>query len=135
MSRPRYDWWGYVKGMIRRYPALKADHEQLHTTTMTMSYTEHIGDSEASRTTENIAIRELPTTEQREYEAVLRAIKATKRYKGGDERLAIIRLIYWDKSHNIDGAAIVTHCSSSSAHRYHTEFLRLVASYYGLLDN
>lgn len=19
MSRPRYDWWGYVKGMIRRY--------------------------------------------------------------------------------------------------------------------
>lgn len=20
MSNPRYDWWGYVKGMIRRYP-------------------------------------------------------------------------------------------------------------------
>lgn len=20
MSRPRYDWWGYAKGMIRRYP-------------------------------------------------------------------------------------------------------------------
>ena len=20
MSKPRYDWWGYVKGMIRRYP-------------------------------------------------------------------------------------------------------------------
>lgn len=23
MSRPRYDWWGYVKAVIRRYPALK----------------------------------------------------------------------------------------------------------------
>lgn len=23
MSSPRYDWWGYVKAIIRRYPALK----------------------------------------------------------------------------------------------------------------
>ena len=23
MSRPRYDWWGYVKAIIRRYPVLK----------------------------------------------------------------------------------------------------------------
>lgn len=22
MSKPRYDWWPYVKGMVRRYPAL-----------------------------------------------------------------------------------------------------------------
>ena len=25
MSNPRYDWWGYVKGMIRRYPKLNAN--------------------------------------------------------------------------------------------------------------
>lgn len=24
MSRPRYDWWGYIKAVIRRYPALKS---------------------------------------------------------------------------------------------------------------
>ena len=23
MSKPRYDWWGYIKAVIRRYPALK----------------------------------------------------------------------------------------------------------------
>lgn len=23
MSKPRYDWWSYVKGMIRRYPELR----------------------------------------------------------------------------------------------------------------
>jgi len=23
MSSPRYDWWGYVKAIIRRYPTLK----------------------------------------------------------------------------------------------------------------
>lgn len=25
MSSPRYDWWGYAKGMIRRYPASQAE--------------------------------------------------------------------------------------------------------------
>lgn len=24
MSRPRYDWWGYIKAVIRRYPILKS---------------------------------------------------------------------------------------------------------------
>lgn len=28
MSRPRYDWWPYVKGMIRRYPALAEQYEK-----------------------------------------------------------------------------------------------------------
>ena len=30
MSRPRYDWWAYVKGMIRRYPSLCAEEKALH---------------------------------------------------------------------------------------------------------
>ena len=25
MSSPRYDWWGYVKAIIRRYPRMKDD--------------------------------------------------------------------------------------------------------------
>ena len=29
MSTPRYDWWPYVKGMIRRYPELCARQEEL----------------------------------------------------------------------------------------------------------
>lgn len=28
MSRPRYDWWAYVKGMIRRYPSLCAEEKR-----------------------------------------------------------------------------------------------------------
>lgn len=24
MSRPKYDWWSYIKAVIRRYPALKS---------------------------------------------------------------------------------------------------------------
>ena len=32
MSTPRYDWWPYVKGMIRRYPELRSRDADLHTT-------------------------------------------------------------------------------------------------------
>ncbi len=28
MSRPRYDWWGYAKGMIRRYPGAVTARER-----------------------------------------------------------------------------------------------------------
>lgn len=35
MSTPRYDWWPYVKGMIRRYPELCHKEAALHDTTIT----------------------------------------------------------------------------------------------------
>ena len=38
MSRPRYDWWPYVKGMIRRYPALRAQYTDLHSPGVTAGY-------------------------------------------------------------------------------------------------
>lgn len=28
MSKPRYDWWGYAKGMIRRYPDRVTEDEK-----------------------------------------------------------------------------------------------------------
>ena len=38
MSTPRYDWWPYVKGMIRRYPELCRREADLHTTAVTPNY-------------------------------------------------------------------------------------------------
>ena len=61
-----------------------------------------------SHTTELVAIRELPTAEQREYEAVRRAIATTERYKDGRDRLKVIRLVFWDRSHTIEGAGLNT---------------------------
>lgn len=28
MSKPRYDWWGYAKAIIRRYPTLRAELQE-----------------------------------------------------------------------------------------------------------
>ena len=135
MSKPRYDWWPYVKGMIRRYPALRAQYADLHSTSVTADYSgmPHCGGE--SRALEAVALRELPSTSQREYEAVRRAVEATERYRNGRDRLYIIKLVLWDKSHTLEGAALMVPCGAASAWRWHGEFIRLVAGNYGLLDD
>jgi len=134
MSRPRYDWWGYVKGMIRRYPRLKERYRDLHTVSGVADYSGIPHGTEPSRTTEAIAIKELPTNAQREYEAVRRAIAMTERYKDGRDRLAIIKMVLWDGQYTLSGAALRIPCSYRTARRYHSDFIFMVAKNYGLLD-
>ena len=133
MSKPRYDWWPYVKGIIRRFPALKERYDDLHE----MSVTAHLSDmprGSGERTLENIAIRELPTTQQREYEAVRKAIELTEHYKNGRKRLELINMVFWKQTHTLAGAALNMPCSERTARQIHGEFIRLVASFYGLMD-
>ena len=135
MSKPRYPWWGYIRNVIRAYPARKREYEQLHEQSVTANMSGMPGGGDVSRGTEDIAIRELPFTKQREYEAVKRAIEATERLWSGRERLKIIELVYWRKSHTLDGAALAVGYGYDRARQMHGEFVRLVASNYGLMDN
>ena len=133
MSRPRYSWWPYVKSMIRKYPALERQYNDLHNQSITPSYSGMPGGG-GGRSLEAVAIRELPHNEQREYEAVRRAIETTERYKNGRDRLSIIRMVLWDKRYTLEGAALMVPCSIATAWRWHGEFIRMVGSYYGFLD-
>ena len=134
MSRPKYDWWPYVKGMIRRYPALRLELQQLQGQSITPNYSGVSVKSGTSRSTELTVIRELPTTKQREYEAVRRAIEVTERMTASRDRLRVIDLVFWKQSHTLEGAALTIPCSSRTARRYHSDFIKLVAAMYGLLD-
>lgn len=135
MSRPRYDWWPYVKGMIRRYPDLKAERVELQQQTVTQQLSGMPGGGGTGRTAEQCAIRELSGVKQREYKAVDRAVKSTLSITGsGEDRMRIIELVFWKRSHTLEGAAQEVHCSYRTARRYHGEFIMSVAKYYGLLD-
>lgn len=134
MSRPRYDWWSYVKGMIRRYPTLKEQYADLHSQSMTANYSGMPRSGGVSRGTETVAVRELPGTKQREYEAVRRAIEQTEQYSNGRERLKVIKLVFWDRSHTLEGAAMVVPCHYKTAQGWSNTFIRLVAKKYGLMD-
>lgn len=134
MSKPRYRWWGYIKNVIRDYPGLKKEYEALHEQSVTANVSGMPGGGEVSRGTESIAIRELPYTKQREYEAVRRAVEYTKHFKNGEERLKIIDLMYWKNSHTLAGAGQKVGYGYDRARQIHQEFVVAVATYYGLMD-
>ena len=136
MSKPRYYWWSYVRAMIRNYPVLKASLEELHEVKVTAAYGLNGGGGSGgiSRPTEQAAIRELPTTQQREYEAVKRALTyyADKSY--GEDFLRFVSLYYWQQRGTI--AAISRRMSYDPRYirEWNRNFVRAVAKNYGLMD-
>lgn len=135
MSKPRYDWWSYVKGMIRRYPELCARQEELRQPRLSpdLSGMPH-GRGRNSDPVADAALRELPKINQREMEAVRKAIAETQKLDTGEERLRMIRLVFWDRTHTLEGAAQKIHISYVTAKRWHGEFIRIVAMAFGLID-
>ena len=134
MSKPRYRWWGYVKAVVRAYPVLRDKYNHLHNQSLCAALSGMPHGSDVARTTETIATTELPPAEQREYDAVRRAIGTTERYKNGRDRLKIIELVYWKQSHTLAGAALYIPASYDAAQNWQGEFIRLVASYLGVMD-
>lgn len=122
--------------MIRAYPARKKEYEQLHEPSVTANMSGMPGGGGVSRGTEDIAIRELPNAQQREYEAVRRAIEATKLLPNGEQRLRIIELVYWKRIRTtVEGAAMRVGYSEDRGKQLHGDFVRLVGKMYGLMDN
>ena len=95
MSTPRYDWWPYVKGMIRRYPEICAQQKSLHEPCLTyVSDGMPHGRGKTSDPVANTALRELPDINRRELEAVRQAAEETRTLKDGAERMKMIRLVF-----------------------------------------
>lgn len=135
MSSPRYDWWPYVKGMIRRYPELCARQEELRRTKMSPNLTGMpSAHGQTSDPVADAALRELPEINRRELEAVRQAIDETLTMPNGKERLEMVRLVFWKKTHTLEGAAMKCHVSYVTARRWHGEFIKDVARAFGLLQ-
>lgn len=126
MSRARSDWWEYVKRIIREYPSLLAEEKALHTVSTTVSYTGMPHGSGVSDPTAKAALRELPENKKRRLEAVRDAVKETERYSNGRDRLKIIELVFWKRTHTLAGAALQIPVSERTAVRYHGDFIRAV---------
>ena len=136
MTKPRFRWWGYVLAVLRAYPELCAKLQQLKDQHITVSYEPSGGGKGGiSRPTESAALAELRGTEGKEYNAVRQAIEYTAKLKSGTERNALIDMVFFKKSHSLEGAAIALFISYSTAKKWHKEFVLAVADFYGLLDD
>ena len=112
MSRPHYGWWGYVKDIIRRYPTLCEQEKALHETCISPDLN---GMPRGSGTpTDPVA-------------------DAALTLDTGQERLQVIRCVFWDKTHTLEGAAMKLHISYVTARRWHGEFIKKVAYFFGFL--
>lgn len=135
MSTPRYDWLPYVKGMIRRYPELCRQEADLHTTAVTPNYGGAPGGHGGrSDPVANAALRTLPEINRREMDAVRAAIRYIEGLPSGRERMELVKLYYWQRSHTLFGAANAIHVSEKTALRWNRELILQVAKNFGLLD-
>lgn len=88
MSKPKRDWWGYVKGMLRRYPT---------------------------------------KTNGSETAAISRAIEKTKKLADGEKRISVIEMVYFKKTHTLQGAALMVNYSQAVILKWHQQFIWEVA--------
>lgn len=132
MSKPRYRWWGFVRRMIRDYPGIKKAADDLHTHTMGGGMCGVPKGGVAGRTVESVALRELPPDDQKIYDAVTKAVEITRLRRDGEERLSLIRCVYWSRNpHGLDAAALRANIAVPTAKRWHGDFVRLVGRCYG----
>lgn len=131
MSKPRCGWWSYAKYMIRRYPFLAARLRDLKSPPVTPSLSGMPFSRAVSDSTALAALRELPPAWQREYEAVAAAVAETLRRPDGQDRMRLVRLVFWQRSHTLEGAAMEIPVSYRTARRWHTQFILLVGEKYG----
>ena len=135
MSRPHYDWWCNATRMIRNYPARKAEHDELTAQNVTANMSGMPGGGGgASRTTELSALREMAPAKQREYDAVHKALEITEMLPNGNERVQLIRCIYWGGKyrpiHSVVGSLYI---SESTGWRWHGAFVKLVGELFGYI--
>ena len=134
MSTPRYDWWPYVKGMIRRYPGLVEREKELHNTSISpvLSGLPRPINS-VSDPTGAAALRELPEINRKEMNAVREAIEDFSETEEGRNTLALVGMVYFKRSHTVLGAGLVLGIAEATAKRWNGAFIRAVAKKFGLL--
>lgn len=126
-------WRSETRRVIRRYPELKHREAALHDPTITPLYTPLPASGTPGRTTEAVALRELPPQEQRELAAVSSAVSTTMRYRNGTLRVRLVDLVYWERACSLEGAAIRLHVSIGTAKTWHSAFIELVDAYLRVL--
>lgn len=134
MSNPRYAWWSTAVRMVRNYPIWKAQYNELHSQSCVAEMSGMPKGGNVSRTTENIALLQLPPAIQNEYDAVTRAVDITSLMPDGERRVELIRRMYWKgKKLDINDVIVQVGVAEATGKRWHGAFIQLVGECAGYL--
>jgi response regulator of citrate/malate metabolism len=91
------------------------------------------GGKSPSRTTENVALKQLAPIDDLSLDIVQAAINDALVKPHGDLTLEIIRRVDWDRTHTLENISAILPVSRMTAQRYRSGFIRLVAKKAGWL--
>ena len=133
MSGKRHKWWGYVKAVIRDYPEHCEALAALRKPSLTACGSSMPKGGGVGRPVEGQALRQLPAEDQREHDAVEAAVQMYSRVDGDVEKLRLIDMVFWARTHTLEGAAQALNVSYRTARRWHRAFIFAVAENLGLV--
>lgn len=134
MSKPRYDWWPSAIRAVINYPKRKTEYEELHSQSLVAEMSGMPSGTSVSRSTENIALREMAPMKQKEYDAVTRAIEITRLLPDGEKRLDLVSRMYWKgRKLRIDDVVHPVGIAEATGRRWHARFIRTVGECIGYL--
>ena len=132
MNRYNDNWRNYAVNSMRDYYRYRDMKRAAQSTRVTAQYNKGRGGGGTSRTTESAALRTgLTRQQEREFDAVEKAVKATRRGPDGKLRVKVVEMVYFRGTHSIEGAAQIVHVGYSTAWRWTDNFIRLVGKNLG----
>ena len=126
MSRRTYSWRAAARSAAYDYPKLKRELEELRTQGTGPVMSGMPSGSEAHRSTEDVALRELPHTQQRRLDAVEQAVATSAQLTSGPSRVKLVELVYFTRRFTVEGAAMQIPISVRQAWTWNNDFLLLV---------
>lgn len=119
-------WRGEARRALREYPRIKRRQAE-NEATITPVYGGAAVQHSASRTTENVALRStLTEREENIVSAVEFMLAMQSRYYNADARMRMLRLVYWAKTHTMQGAAMEVGYNINTVKAWNTEMLTAV---------
>jgi len=119
-------WRSEAKNALRAYPRAKRKQSE-NEMRITPAYSGIPGGHEASRTTEDIALRQrLTPYEENVISAVEFMMKMQCTYANAQERMKMIELVHFKRTHTLIGAADIVHYSPEALKNWNREILTAV---------
>ena len=132
MNRPNDNWRPWVLNVMRDYYYFKRIEKEAHSQKVTAQFNKGRGGGGVGRNTEAAALRTgLTRQQEKELEAVEKAVRVTRRGPDGKLRVKVVEMVYFRGTHTIDGAAQNVHVSYQTAWRWTDNFIRMVGKNLG----
>lgn len=120
-------WRSEARAALRAYPKIKRKQNDLIEQQITPVYGGAAVQHSASRVTENVALRSnLTEREENIISAVEFALQMQSRYYNAEARMKMIQLVYYKRTHTMQGAALEVGYNINTVKAWNTEVLTAV---------